>query len=133
MTGSRQGLRVALVVIEVLVAVNAVFGGVGLMTSGMGMPTAWLAGTPFTTWVLPGVALLVLVAVPQLWGAWTAWRRHRLAPLVAMAVGGALSAWIIVQIALLQQYFFLQPIIAGIGLLETYLGWRWWSSLKRTG
>lgn len=133
MTQSRQGFRVALVAVDVLVALNAVYGGVGLMTSGMGMPTAWLVGTPFGSWVVPGVALLVLVAVPQLWGAWTAWRGHRLAPIVAMAVGGALSVWIILQVVLLQQYFFLQPIIAGIGLLETYLGWRWWVSLARTG
>ena len=30
------------------------------------MPDSWLANTPFTGWALPGVALLIRVAVPQL-------------------------------------------------------------------
>ena len=29
-------------------------------------PSAWQAGTPITGWALPGVALLIGVAVPQL-------------------------------------------------------------------
>jgi len=30
------------------------------------MPAGWLVGTPLTGWVLPGVALVIGVAVPQL-------------------------------------------------------------------
>lgn len=42
------------------------YGGVELIRDGFGMPDGWLAGTPLTGWVLPGVALLIGVAVPQL-------------------------------------------------------------------
>ncbi len=51
----------------------------------------------------------------------------------AVAVGGApgylagllLMAWIAVELLILQRFFFLQPVIAGIGLAEILLAWRW--------
>ena len=49
-----------------LTGAAAVYGGAGLIRDGFGMPDGWLAGTPLTGWVLPGVALLIGVAVPQL-------------------------------------------------------------------
>jgi hypothetical protein len=33
--------------------------------------------------------------------------------------------WIVVQLALLQRYFFLQPVIAGIGLAEVGVALAW--------
>ena len=49
-----------------LTGAAAMYGGAGLIRDGFGMPDGWLAGTPLTGWVLPGVALLIGVAVPQL-------------------------------------------------------------------
>jgi hypothetical protein len=43
-----------------------VWGGIALLRGGFGMPDSWLAGTLFTGWALPGVALLIGVAGPQL-------------------------------------------------------------------
>src|SRR6185437_13189002 len=83
------------------------------------MPDGWLAGTPLTSWVLPGVALLIGVAVPQLAAA----ARPGLA--VAYLGGLLLVAWIAVQLLILRRYFFLQPVIAGIGAVEVLLAWRW--------
>jgi hypothetical protein len=34
-------------------------------------------------------------------------------------------AWIVVQLLILRRYFFLQPVIAGIGAAEILLAWRW--------
>src|SRR6266702_1149739 len=42
-----------------LTGAAAVYGGAGLIRDGFGMPDGWLAGTPLTGWVLPGVALLI--------------------------------------------------------------------------
>jgi hypothetical protein len=55
-----------LAVLDGLTGAAAVYGGVELIRDGFGMPDGWLAGTPLTGWVLPGVALLIGVAVPQL-------------------------------------------------------------------
>ncbi len=115
-----------LLLVLLLVAANAVYGGVGLVVDGMGMPAEWLDRLPVDTWTWPGVALLVTVALPQLVVAWLVWRCDARAPVAGMLAGAALVLWIAVQLALLQRYFFLQPVIAGLGLLEVLLAWSWW-------
>lgn len=109
----------------VLVAANAVYGGIGLIVNGMGMPDDWLTRTPFDSWLLPGIALLVTVAVPQLWGLAVTWRGGDRAPEAALLVGLALVVWIVVQLLVLRRYFFLQPVIAFLGLAEAGLGVAW--------
>jgi hypothetical protein len=112
-------------VVLLLVAANAVFGGIGLMSNGMGMPRDWLARTPFDSWTMPGVALLVTVALPQVAVAGLIVAGHRWAFLAGVAVGAGLVLWIVVQVLLLRRYFFLQPVIAGFGVLEMALAWGW--------
>lgn len=114
----------------IFVGAAAVYGGIGLMVDGMGMPLAWLDRLPVDTWTWPGVALLATVALPQLLGAWLVWRRDPRAGAVGALVGAALVVWILVQLALLQRYFFLQPVIAGFGLVEIGLAW-WWRRTAR--
>ncbi|MGG5260875.1 hypothetical protein [Phycicoccus avicenniae] len=115
----------------VLVALNAVYGAVGLMVDGMGMPKEWLEHLPVDSWLLPGVALLLSVAVPQALAAVAAWRGGGNAPRAGLLAGVALVLWIVVQVLVLQRYFFLQPVIAGLGLLEVALAVAW--SRRRAG
>ena len=123
---ARRGwLPWTLAALAVFTGAAAVWGGVQLIHDGFGMPDSWLTGTPITGWVLPGVALLIGVAVPQL------------AAVALIAAGGPrglaagylagllLVAWIAVELLILQRYFFLQPVIAGIGMAEVLLAWRW--------
>ena len=107
------------------VGAAAVYGGVGLIVDGMGMPLDWLDRLPVDTWTWPGVALLATVALPQLVGAWLVWRRDPRAGAVGALVGACLVLWILVQLALLQRYFFLQPLIAAIGLAELGVALLW--------
>ena len=70
--------------------------------------------TPRRGWA--GGALLVvlaLVAVNAVYGG------------IGVVAGAALVLWIAVQLLVLQRYFFLQPVIAGFGVLEMVLAWRW--------
>lgn len=123
---SRRGWAgTGLLVVLLFVAANALYGGIGLMVDGMGMPDEWLEPLPVDTWTWPGVALLLTVAAPQLATAWLVWRRHPWAPVAGLVAGAALVLWIVVQLALLQRYFFLQPVIAGLGLAEVLLAWAW--------
>ena len=113
--GPRRGaVGGALLVVPLLVAANAVYGGVGLVLDGLGMPPEWLERLPVDTWTWPGVALLGTVALPQLVAAWFVWRHDPRAGVVALAAGVALVLWIVVQVLLLQRYFFLQPVITGL-------------------
>jgi hypothetical protein len=120
----------ALAGLEGLTGAAAVYGGIGLIRDGFGMPDGWLAGTPLTGWVLPGVALLIGVAVPQLAAAALIVAGARPGLAAGFLAGLLLVAWIAVQLLILRRYFFLQPAIAGIGAAEVLLAWRW---RRRTG
>ena len=124
-TQQRPWQQWALVAVLLVVAANAVYGGIGLIVNGMGMPDDWLTRTPFDSWVLPGVALLTTVAVPQVWGLVVVWRGGDRAPNAALLVGLALVVWIVVQLLVLRRYFFLQPVIAFLGLAEAMLSVAW--------
>ena len=108
-----------------VVAASAVYGGIGLATTGIGMSQEMLAGTPFSSWTLPGMALLALVAVPQAVAAGLVAVCHRWAGLVAIAAGAGLVGWIGAEILLVGQYFVLQPVVVVLGLVEIGLA-AWW-------
>lgn len=114
-----------LLALLLFVGVGAVYGGIGLMVNGLGMPSEWLDRMPVDTWTWPGMALLVTVAVPQLGTVWLVMRHDSRAGLVGVVVGAALVLWIVVQLAVLQRYFFLQPVIATIGVLEMLVSGAW--------
>jgi len=123
---ARRGWRPwALAGLDGLTGVAAVYGGAELIRDGFGMPDGWLAGTPLTGWVLPGVALLIGVAVPQLAAAALIGVGARPALAAGYLAGLLLVAWIAVELLILRRYFFLQPVVAGIGAAEILLAWRW--------
>jgi hypothetical protein len=106
-----------LVVLEVLVAVNALYGGIGLIVNGMGMPPDWLAGTPFGSWAIPGVLLILLVAAPMAGAAIVELAGGRRAGQLSMIAGAVLVGWIVAQVVILRHYFILQPILFAVGVL----------------
>jgi hypothetical protein len=123
-----------LAVIQLFVAYQAVSGGVGLITDSWRLPAGWLVRTPFTSWVGPGWTLIVLVAVPHLVAAVPQLLlpgRPRLAILAGLLAGGSLLVWIAVQLAVLQVYFFLQPVIAAIGLVQIAIALSWRGRLQK--
>jgi hypothetical protein len=107
--------------IAAFVAVTASWGGIALIRDGYGMPTRWLHGTPFTSWTWPGVALIVGVTVPHAALVALVAVGSRWARLAGIACGAMLVVWIAVQLVVLQQVFFLQPVIIAIGSVEIWL------------
>ncbi|MHA6783092.1 hypothetical protein ACVGOW_19150 [Pseudonocardia saturnea] len=110
------------VTVELLVAAAAVYGGVGLAWgNAIGMFDEWLEGTPFTSWLVPGILLLLVVAAPM---ATAALLELRCSPWVAAAsitAGAAQIAWIAAQLAIMQRYNVQQPIILACGLAVVLL------------
>ncbi len=115
--------RAALIAVEVFVAGGAVFGGIGLIADTLGMQPDWLSGTPFTSWVWPGISLLLIVAMPMTAAAICEWTRQPWAYALSLAAGTALVGWIIAQWLIIGKYFFLQPTMLGAGLLVLLLSW----------
>jgi hypothetical protein len=114
-----------LAIVAAIVGAGAVLGGTQLLSNGYGMPLSWLSHTPLTSWLLPGLALLIGVAVPQLTVLALVTLANRWALFAGYLAGVALVAWIAVQLLVLQRYFFLQPVIACLGVLQVALARAW--------
>ncbi len=126
-----------LAAVALLVAANAIFGGWRLIADGFGLPAEWLSQMPVDTWAWPGVALILGVAVPQVATAGAiatvSGRRPAVGYWLGLAAGAALVLWIVGQLALLQHYFFLQPVVACLGVIEMALALSWRHLVGRTG
>lgn len=114
---NRRDLRLAVCGLEVVVAVGAIVGAVGMLAdNAIGLPDSWLAAVPFPTWRWPAVLLLATVAVPTTVAAVGELRRAVWAPMASTLAGTMLVIWIVVQVVLVRQYFVLQPLFAMAGL-----------------
>jgi hypothetical protein len=120
----RTAARAVLIGVEGLVAVGAAYGGIGLIAgNAIEMRNEWLDGTPFTSWVLPGVFLLVVVALPMAVAVIGEWTRTRWSYAAGLVAGAAQIGWICAQWLIMQEYFFLQPIMLAFGAVVLALTW----------
>ena len=121
----------ALAVVELFIVVQATFGGIALIGDTWQMNRDWLQRTPFDSWVGPGWMLIALIAVPHLAAAVAALmpRSPRLGILGGLLAGASLILWIAVQVATLQVFFFLQPVIVVVGVVEIALA-LWWRRIN---
>lgn len=115
----------ALLAVELVVGINAVAGGIGLMINGLGMPRSQLDGSPFDSYAIPGFVLAVAVGGSALSAAWAVWTRRRIAPVLSVLAGSTVIGWMLVQLAMLGYISLLQPIILGFGLLIVGLSYAW--------
>jgi hypothetical protein len=132
--GSTQGLsRVAkaALVLEVLLSVGALGGGLVLMIAPRGeimpLPLSALAGSPFDTYLVPGLILFGVLGLGPLIAARLAWLRHPLAPAAAFIVGAGLLIWVAVEVAIIgySNEPPLQAIYAVLGIAILLVACRW--------
>lgn len=100
---------------------SALYGG-GLLVldpSGerLGLPAAWIQGTVFGSYLVPGVVLLVVLGLGSILVLAGLLLRRAWAWPVGVALGVATVGWILVEYAVVGHYFFLQPVIVGVGVL----------------
>ena len=128
---STVGLLVAL-------GLMAIAGGAALVSrpagSVMQMPLSWLAGSPFSDFLVPGLILGGLFGLGSLVVAGLGLRSWRIAPFLAFAIGCGQMIWIVVELAIIKGVSILHPICFGIGLgiavasvswgWPTFQGWR---------
>ncbi len=115
-------LRATLAVLEGLTGVAAVYGGAMLIADAWRLPVADLAPLPLHSWVVPGVALVLTVAVPMGAAAVAVRRRSTRAAAGSIAVGLILAAWVLVQVAVIGPQMFLQAVLFVTGLVIAALG-----------
>lgn len=116
--------RSALVAIEAVVGVNAMGGMAYALGGARAVPSEWLDGTPFDSYVIPGVYLGVVVGGSCVLAAYAAARDHHLARPAAVAAAAVMETWIAAQVAMIGYRSALQPVVAAAGLAVAVLAGR---------
>jgi hypothetical protein len=98
-------------------------GAIGLMAGAVDLGSTVTSRLPFDSPAFAGFALLAMVAVPMTVAAVSAWRHFTSTWWITVVAGALLVAWIILQIAFIHAYEWLQPfcIIYGITLIAAGL------------
>lgn len=87
--------------LDAALALTGFGGGIYMATHPLSMmPLEFLERSPFDSWPLPGIALVVVNGVWPICALLLTWREHRLAPLVQCAVGVSLLGWLMIQVPL---------------------------------
>lgn len=104
--------RVVLVAVLTVVAVNAFGGGVYGLLGAESVPESWLDGSPFATYLVPSLVLLVAVGGSAAVAAVLVFRRAAMGQTAAVTAGTILLVWIVVQVAIIGWVSWLQPAMA---------------------
>lgn len=110
-------IRYALGSLLAFVAFNAFAGGYYGMAGAKGIPTEWLAGTPFRDYFIPSLILFVGVGGSSLIAAIAVFVRLRMARLTAFSAVAILFVWLATQIAIIGYVSWMQPAIALVGIV----------------
>jgi hypothetical protein len=117
--------------LQILLSIGALGGGAVLILAPRGeimpLPLSALAGSPFDTYMIPGLILFTVLGIGPLAAAWLITRRHPLAPVAALVVGAALITWVAVEVAIIgySDEPPLQSIYLILGVLMTIAAVAW--------
>ena len=118
-------------VLEILLSIGALAGGLVLILAPRGeimaLPLSALAGSPFDTYLVPGLILFGVLGIGPLVAACLAWLRHPLAPTAALVVGAGLLIWVAVEVAIIgySNEPPLQAIYGILGVVIVLVAIRW--------
>ena len=112
-----------LLVLEIVVAANAVGGGLYGLSGAEGVPPEWLDGSPFETYLIPSLALLVVVGGTMAIAATALVVHHRRAPGLSIGAGVVLLAWLAIEMLIIPLSW-LQPTFLVVAILVIVLGFR---------
>lgn len=103
-------------------ALSAAAGAVlGVAANGAGVPLAYLEGSPFTSYVVPGLILGIVVGGTQLAAAIALATKRPRALLLAAIAGFGMQIWIFTELAIIKEYSWLQTTYFALGVLELAL------------
>jgi hypothetical protein len=111
-----------LVGVSLFHALSAVGGGIGMVVAdGLSMPKSLLADSPFTTFLLPGLILALVVGGTQTLAFVRLLQRRQSALLWSAVAGFGMVIWIIAEIGFIHALMWAQLIYVVSGLLQLLL------------
>jgi hypothetical protein len=117
------------VVLELFTALGAIPVGLQLITdptgAAVGFPPGWIEATPFGSYLVPGLYLMLANGIGMLILAGLSIGRHWAAPWLTSILGAGLVIWIGVQLVVMPETSFLQAMFGVIGIALLVLGAAW--------
>lgn len=125
-TKQRRWISIVTGILQVFIGIGGIPSGLMMIIdpsgNSMGFTLELLKGTPFSSYLVPGIFLFAINGVISLTGGILSFTRFRHAGLLAMGLGIFLIAWIIIQVSLIGLVNWLQPTFFGLGTAELILG-----------
>lgn len=118
-------LRRLIIVLGLFSAISAIGGGIELLVWQRGnefLPLDLIKYTPFTSFLIPGLLLALVVGGTSLTCTALAWRRSRAAVDATVVAGGALTVWIVAQVAMMRGLHWLHAVYGALGAIMLGLG-----------
>lgn len=120
---SRNGVRYTLIGADAFAAVSALAGAVMVVTGWpYQFPMSWLEGTPFSSYLIPGLILGLVVGGSATVAAIATIRRPDEGALASIIAGCVMAGWIVGEILILQRYTPLQAVYFVNGAVMVALG-----------
>jgi hypothetical protein len=136
-----KAIRIALVVIEALIGLGAIGGGIAILTGVFDhwFPIAWLQGTPFSDYTIPGLVLLIVIGGGMLLAAATVFIQREWAVLLSAAMGLIMIGFEVFEVVIIDRYadaiipstLMQQALMSGLGLVVFGLASYLWMSEYR--
>jgi hypothetical protein len=120
-------VKISLVILQLILFVNACGGAVYGLSGAKAIPRSWLEGSPFQSYVIPSLFLLIAVGgsmlvATVLWLLGSRVADGRWAPWASIAAGSILVGWIVAQVAMIGYVSWMQPACFAAGLAIAALG-----------
>lgn len=111
-------MKKLLITLLLFQGITAVISGIELMrTNGLGMPVSFLSNSPFTSFLIPGLILTIIIGGTSLLAAFFLLKNHKFALHASAAGGFGILIWIFTEQYMIHESSFLQVIYFSIGIL----------------
>ena len=115
-------------VLQIFIGITAVLGGFGLVSDPSGdkmhVPLELLKNSPFTSYLIPGLVLLIVNGTGNMLAGILTFFRTRYAGNLAMFFGVFLTLYMAIEVWFIGLLNFSQPLYFILGLVELILGFK---------
>ena len=122
------------IIVEVATALLAIPVGLSFVADPSGramqLPAGWIEATPFGSYLIPGLYLLLVNGLGMLALAALTLMRSWLAPWLTATLGVGMIIWILVQIVVMPETMILTWVFLAVGFGLGFVALLW---LRRTG
>ena len=127
-------IRLTVISLLIITAINAVVAGFLFITdpSGLklGMSVEYLKFSPFNSYLIPGIVLLVVNGLLNFAAAYAVIKNKAYSSVFVVIQGILLGGWILIQVIMVRDVSILHIIMFSVGLILTLSGILLWRMSK---